>query len=190
MLLPTSSNSLWIHQPLTTDATSNASQHTNVAPTLRCDVCNVDCSSKDVFEKHLQGKKHNRNLQVRNNPTSASLAISNTVNHISFPNQMGTVDGQVVLGTSTLTAGPELEIKKWKVLKSGTTVDSVRVCTICNVVCNSQDVFNKHMAGKKHAIQVSYECGTWLLGYNLDLPSSFGVYSPVRWMNLSCHLGL
>jgi hypothetical protein len=48
-----------------------------------------------------------------------------------------------------------LETKKRKLLDGGAVVDSVRFCTICNVACNSQDVFNKHLAGKKHASQVN-----------------------------------
>ncbi|POO01957.1 zinc finger protein [Trema orientale] len=146
-LLSTSSNSSgnssWQHQPLATDGTNNfITQQAKVSQTVRCDVCNVDCNTRDVYEKHLLGKKHSKNLQMKSNPTTALLTGSITINNTSFPNQ-----------TSAAAASADLETKRWQLLKSGTAVDSIRVCTICNVVCNSQEVFNTHMAGKKHAVQ-------------------------------------
>ncbi|XP_062116601.1 uncharacterized protein LOC133830607 [Humulus lupulus] len=146
--LPTISNSLgssvWLHhQPMETDVTDNSvPQQTKVNQVVRCDVCNVDCNTRDVYEKHLLGKKHAKNLKMKSIPTTAMLTVSNTINNTSVPNK-----------TSAVAASAELETKRWKLVKSGTAVDSVRVCTICNVVCNSQEVFNTHKAGKKHAAQ-------------------------------------
>lgn len=147
--LPKSSNSLgnssWPDQPLATDVTNNIiPQQAKVSQSVRCDVCNVDCNTRDVYEKHLLGKKHAKNLQMKSNPTTAMLTASNTINNTSFLNQ-----------PSAVAANAELETKRWKLVKSGAAVESVRICTICNVVCNSQEVFNTHMAGKKHAVQVS-----------------------------------
>ena len=48
----------------------------------------------------------------------------------------------------------DLETKKRKVLECGAAAGAVRSCTICNVVCNSQSVFNSHLAGQKHAAMV------------------------------------
>lgn len=122
-----------------------------------CEVCNVVCNSKDVFDKHVTGKKHVKNLQVKNKPSTTSST--------SLAGQTSSVVGQMIIGTSDVASrqGLEvekqtvqgLEVEKHTVLTGGATTDSVRVCTICNVTCNSQEVFNEHIAGKKHAIQVN-----------------------------------
>lgn len=69
--------------------------------------------------------------------------------------QTGSVSGQIAPGTLSTATSAELEKKRRKLLNGGTAVDSLRVCSVCNVVCNSQEVFHKHLAGKKHAAQVS-----------------------------------
>ncbi|KAI4335928.1 hypothetical protein L6164_014523 [Bauhinia variegata] len=106
-------------QYFTNDTTVLSPNQTRVTKSMRCEVCKIDCNSKDAFEKHISGKKHKKNLQSETNPTSK-----------------------------------ELESKKRKDTSSGAVVDSVRFCTICNIVCTSQDVFSKHLAGKKHAAKV------------------------------------
>ncbi|XP_057502418.1 uncharacterized protein LOC130786188 [Actinidia eriantha] len=45
----------------------------------------------------------------------------------------------------------DLEAKRRKIMEGGAAADAVRLCTICNVVCNSELVYACHMAGKKHA---------------------------------------
>lgn len=50
---------------------------------------------------------------------------------------------------------PDLETKRQKVIAGGAPPDSVRICTICNVVCNSDKVFAFHLAGEKHALKVN-----------------------------------
>lgn len=47
-----------------------------------------------------------------------------------------------------------LETKRRKVLEGGATTQAVRACSICNVVCNSDTVFNYHLAGQRHASMV------------------------------------
>ncbi|KAI3452236.1 hypothetical protein Pfo_008901 [Paulownia fortunei] len=48
----------------------------------------------------------------------------------------------------------DLESKRRKVLEGGAAADAVRACSICNVVCNSDTVFNYHLAGQKHASMI------------------------------------
>ncbi|MED6121963.1 hypothetical protein PIB30_035201 [Stylosanthes scabra] len=93
---------------------------------MRCEVCKIDCNSKDAYEKHISGKKHKNNMQINANPMLAHGG-----------NNVGS------------------EVKKPKLSNGGAPVDSAKVCTVCNIVCNSQDVYNKHIAGKKHAAQVA-----------------------------------
>lgn len=45
----------------------------------------------------------------------------------------------------------DLETKRMKIVAEGASATSVRVCAACNVVCNSETVFNAHIAGQKHA---------------------------------------
>ncbi|KAF3968225.1 hypothetical protein CMV_007864 [Castanea mollissima] len=133
----TSSNSLWnnywTNQHLTNDATKIVPEQTKFVQSMRCEVCKIDCNSREVYEKHMRGKKHLRNLQAQV-PRSS-------------------IDGQVKFGASGGAAGKDLGTKKRKLLNGDAAADSVRVCTICNVTCNSQEVFNKHLAGKRHASQ-------------------------------------
>lgn len=51
-------------------------------------------------------------------------------------------------------AKEDLETKKQKVMEGGAAATAIRVCVICNVVCNSQTVFNYHLTGQKHATMV------------------------------------
>lgn len=109
-------------------------QTPKVVQPVRCELCKIDCNNKDVFEKHILGKKHKNNLQNQN----ASPAVANLPNWTSVKNLGGFED---------------IETKARKLTQGGTAADAVRICTICNVVCNSQVVFDKHITGKKHAIQ-------------------------------------
>ncbi|XP_048443680.1 zinc finger protein 346-like isoform X2 [Pyrus x bretschneideri] len=116
-------NSSWTNQPLANTATMNTPQPTVVVQSLRCDVCDIYCTSKPIYETHIAGKKHQKKVAMQHNPG--------------------------------VTAGAELETKRRNILRGGSTVDSVRVCTICNVTCNSEEVYNKHLYGKRHKAQAS-----------------------------------
>lgn len=139
-VVSTSLNFLWSNnQSLVNDIAIRIPEQITATQSLRCVVCNVDCNSKDVLEKHMSGKKHNRNLQ---NHSSALVG------------QIGSISHQKISGSAGASTGQSLFAKRLKLLEGGAPADSVKVCTICNVVCNSQDVFEKHLTGKKHAIQV------------------------------------
>ncbi|KAB2609431.1 zinc finger protein 346-like [Pyrus ussuriensis x Pyrus communis] len=116
-------NSSWTNQPLENTANMNTPQPTVVVQSLRCDVCDIYCTSKPIYETHIAGKKHQKKVAMQHNPG--------------------------------VTAGSELETKRRKILRGGSTVDSVRVCTICNITCNSEEVYNKHLYGKRHKAQAS-----------------------------------
>lgn len=134
--LNSSGDSYATSQPLVNNVTQSIPTQSKVIQPVRCVVCNIDCNSKDVFQKHISGKKHLRNLQNQHNPSTATLKRScNTINKVSLPSQ-------------------ELEMKRQKLLNGGAAVDSVRVCTVCNIACNGQEAFNDHLSGKKHAAQV------------------------------------
>lgn len=111
------------------DMTVPPSQPENSQP-VQCEVCNITCNTKEVFEKHTQGKKHLKNMQ--------KIAISSVIGP------------KVTPPTATATSVGELENKKHMLLQNGASADTLLYCQTCNVVCNNQDVFQTHLAGKKH----------------------------------------
>ncbi|KAI3673369.1 hypothetical protein L6452_39487 [Arctium lappa] len=113
----------------------NRSQPENSSQPMQCEVCNITCNSGDVLEKHKNGKKHLKNLQ--------KLAITSLL----APQMPPPVASAPLVGV--------LENKKHKLLQNGASVDTLIYCDICNVVCNNQDVFTKHLAGKKHSAKVT-----------------------------------
>ncbi|EFH53430.1 hypothetical protein ARALYDRAFT_323007 [Arabidopsis lyrata subsp. lyrata] len=49
----------------------------------------------------------------------------------------------------------DLETKRRRVVECGVSNESIRLCRICNVVCNSDTVYNDHLAGQKHAAKAA-----------------------------------
>ncbi|KAM1447294.1 hypothetical protein ACFXTO_006408 [Malus domestica] len=106
----------------------------NGTPKLHCEVCNIYCDTKDVLNKHKQGKKHKLNLDK--------------------------LKGKKIPGENSKKRAadqpPEdLETKKRKVLESGAAPDALRTCALCNVVCLSEMDFNNHRAGQRHVEAVA-----------------------------------
>ncbi|KAK8617167.1 hypothetical protein V6N13_117134 [Hibiscus sabdariffa] len=125
-------NQSWVNTVVSTP------NQTGLVQSMRCDVCNIECNTKDVYDKHITGKKHRRNLQEK---ISSTIAV--------FPES----SNAMMFGASCVVNAQELERKKQKLLNSGAAVNSVRMCTICNVACNSFEVFAKHLSGRRHAAQ-------------------------------------
>ncbi|KAK7295434.1 hypothetical protein RJT34_18343 [Clitoria ternatea] len=127
---------------------------TRIVQSAYCEVCKIDCTSKEVLDQHKLGKKHKKNLdKLREslNPTQvqASGSSSNPVIGPQLP-----IDKRKSSNKSkrkTAETPEELEKKKKKVLEGGAAAEAVRICGICNVVCNSETVYNFHLAGQKHA---------------------------------------
>ncbi|OMO84119.1 Zinc finger, U1-type [Corchorus olitorius] len=102
---------------------------------VRCEVCNIGCDTQDVYQKHLMGKKHQKNIQPKTNLGAAGLPETSNI---------------TVLGVTNVQ---ELEKNKQKLVNARAAVDSVRMCTICNVTCNSHEAFTSHLSGRRHAAQ-------------------------------------
>ncbi|GMH01363.1 hypothetical protein Nepgr_003202 [Nepenthes gracilis] len=154
----TSSNSLWnlscMYQAMMSNISKRKPKPMKVSQAIRCDLCNIDCNSIDVYQKHISGKKHNRNLQGKYSSGSmSSLQISQLINNGCTLGQTDTNVAQSMLGVPSAKSGEDLDRKKQKLVEGGTSVDSVKVCATCNVVCNSEIVFADHLAGKKHSAQ-------------------------------------
>ncbi|TQD86386.1 hypothetical protein C1H46_028075 [Malus baccata] len=101
----------------------------NGTPKLHCEICNIYCDTKDVLNKHKQGKKHKMNLDK--------------------------LKGKKIPGENSKRRAadqpPEdLETKRRKVLESGAAPDALRTCALCNVVCLTETDFNNHRSGQRH----------------------------------------
>ncbi|XP_015883381.3 uncharacterized protein LOC107419150 [Ziziphus jujuba] len=128
-----------------------------------CDVCKINCNSNDVYVKHLTGKKHLKNLEQLkklSNASNAAASIGSSAGSIPVigpPENPQTNKGKSVdtpkpheNATQSQAVKEDLEMKRRKIVESGTAAHSVRMCTICNVACNSQTVLDSHLGGQKH----------------------------------------
>lgn len=118
---------------------------------VRCQVCNIECDTVQVYEKHLSGKKHAKGLLKLYGSAQQSEVMQTSQSIIS---KCTTSGGQNMPGVATKPVN--LEVKRQKLLEGGAAVQSVRVCAICNVACNGEIAFADHLAGKKHAVQVIF----------------------------------
>lgn len=138
-----------------------------VMQSLRCELCKIDCSSQEIINRHLLGKRHKKNLEKLEESKNAATAAAAAAAAAAAvkPEPVAGMDktpledrAKLARGkakgkklTFAYKPGEDLETKKRKLLEGGTTADSVKVCTVCNVVCNSETVYSYHLAGQKHA---------------------------------------
>ncbi|CAI9109804.1 OLC1v1009708C1 [Oldenlandia corymbosa var. corymbosa] len=140
-----------------------------IVQSVWCEVCKVDCNTKNVLDQHKLGKKHKKNLQKLIQLANPQVVSPSPVSGPLHP-PASTVADKPVIGpaenplkgnssssqtaTNEAAAAGDLEIKRKKMLEGGAAADSVRMCAICNVVCNSETVFATHLAGQKHAAKL------------------------------------
>lgn len=172
----------WAHKLLPNETPVMFHNQTKINKSMQCEVCKIECNSKSVFEKHISGKKHQRNLQLQNNCTDTVLSGTS---YASSQIQTSGVQGNELF----VAVGRELESKKQKLLSGGgASVDSVKVCSICNIACNSQEVLSKHLAGKKHAAKVNCAFIRFSLGYLPLWDFVFQIFSPLAFISLFIYL--
>ncbi|KAK9075477.1 hypothetical protein SSX86_003801 [Deinandra increscens subsp. villosa] len=108
---------------------------------FKCEVCNITCNTEDLLEKHKQGKKHLKlaDDSSANAPKTATPAIA-----------------------SETLVGELVNKQQQGLLQHGARTDSI-FCHLCNVVCYNQEIFQKHVVGKKHSakaiIQLASQSG-------------------------------
>ncbi|KAF8408183.1 hypothetical protein HHK36_007325 [Tetracentron sinense] len=129
---------------------------TKIVQSAWCEICKIDCNSKDVLDQHKLGKKHNKNLEKIEESKKGANATVSTATPVALT--IGPVENPAVQQMKRKVAPPvpeeDLETKRRKLLEGGAAAEAVRACAICNVVCNSDVVFNYHLAGQKHAAMV------------------------------------
>lgn len=130
---------------------------TKVVQSAYCEVCKIDCTSKEVLDQHKLGKRHKKNLEkLRESLKPPQVHPSGSSNPVIGP-QLQNDKSKSVSGNKSkrkLETPEDLEKKKKKVLEGGAAAEAVRICAVCNVVCNSETVYNFHLAGQKHAAMI------------------------------------
>nr|XP_043634519.1 zinc finger protein 346-like [Erigeron canadensis] len=132
------------------------SKKTKIVQSAWCELCRTECTTIDVLYKHRSGKKHLKNLEKLMQATSAASTSASTPVNPAVPSNpiIGPPEKpkKGKSGTKKKAETPEdLEKKRRKVLEGGAAANAVRICQICNVVCNSDTVFRYHLTGQKHA---------------------------------------
>ncbi|CAL9763348.1 unnamed protein product [Musa acuminata subsp. burmannicoides] len=129
---------------------------TKVVQSAYCEVCKINCDTQEVLMIHKQGKKHQKNLQKLQETVTAKEKqepIATVEKETSIVEEEKYV-GEQKRKRGALATTEELEEKKRRVLEGGAAAEEVKVCTLCNVVVNSQKVYEYHIAGQKHAAMV------------------------------------
>ncbi|KAJ7971047.1 Zinc finger protein like [Quillaja saponaria] len=127
---------------------------TKIVQSAYCEVCKIDCNSKDVLDQHKLGKKHKKNVEKLREALGFPGPPAASNNSAPRPQEQPNKGKSKKSRKKAAETVEDLETKTRKVLEGGAAAEAVRLCTICNVVCNSELVFNYHLAGQKHAALV------------------------------------
>ncbi|KAG7535030.1 Zinc finger C2H2 superfamily [Arabidopsis thaliana x Arabidopsis arenosa] len=101
---------------------------------LLCKVCQISFTNNDTYKNHTYGKRHRNNLELQSGKSK-----------------------NILVGP----AEPSKEVlekhkKNKKVMIEGRAKTNADfACRMCNVVCQSQIVFDSHLRGQKHANMLS-----------------------------------
>ncbi|MCL7043498.1 hypothetical protein MKW94_019626 [Papaver nudicaule] len=136
---------------------SKKNKKTKVVQSAYCDVCKIECTSREALGQHRSGKKHKKTLEKVNEARRIAAQPSQPI--VIGPPPPVVVTAPVIgpqekpskKKKAALSSNESLDTKRRKLLDGGTAVEAVKICKECNVVCNSQTVYNYHLAGHKHA---------------------------------------
>lgn len=111
---------------------------------------------------HKTGQKHKKNLQKLQDaitPQPAKPPNSGVAANTAPPAAAAAADGVVPAvqpkkNKSSNASPADLEVKKRRVIEAGAAHGEMKICTACNVVVNSQKVYEFHLAGQKHKANV------------------------------------
>ncbi|KVI09083.1 Zinc finger, U1-type, partial [Cynara cardunculus var. scolymus] len=143
---------------------------TKIAQSAWCEICKIECNTKDVLYQHKLGKKHLKNLEKLN--SVSSVATSSFIPHVhpAVPSNpiIGPPENPKLVNPvpkkKKAETPEDLEMKRRKVLEGGAAANAVRTCRICNVICNSDTVFRFHLAGQKHSFMLKKLQGAGMTG--------------------------
>ncbi|XP_068656116.1 uncharacterized protein [Aristolochia californica] len=127
---------------------------TKIVQSAWCEICKIDCNSREVLDQHKMGKKHRKNIEkVEEMRTNANVAVAGNRKVLTSADERQ-LQGTIRKEAPASEPADDLETKKRKLLEGGAAPEAVRVCEVCNVACNSEVVFKYHLAGQKHAAQL------------------------------------
>ncbi|XP_065855720.1 uncharacterized protein [Euphorbia lathyris] len=154
---------VWPNYAYQTQGNGNSNKRqkkTKVVQSAYCEVCKVDCNSKDVLDKHKLGKKHRKNLE-KLQVAAAGPSVSSATNPSIGPqlDPKKATPSSIQRAKKKATTLENLETKRRKIVAGGAAQEAVRVCAICNVVCNSEGVYKYHLSGRKHATMMKKHMG-------------------------------
>ncbi|XP_074272964.1 uncharacterized protein LOC141596654 [Silene latifolia] len=155
-----------------------------------CELCRVDCTTPEVLKKHKNGKRHLRNLKVfeeMQNLSQQHLTVQNQAEGIAEAQTSDMADKTVqpfeeavIQDFSGGRGGLKRKMRGGHGgAKSFRTPDGIRrlvdppkpkpmfpfFCELCSVKCESQVIYESHLAGKKHLSSVKrYEGHKVVLG--------------------------
>lgn len=120
-------------------------------PNFFCEVCNVPCTSQQVFDDHVKGKKHRKATALAAEPKPAA---TNATSDADQPLQVHVAQEH----DNSSAANAEDNNKSNKSGESATTAKApsdnanaeVFVCEVCNVSCTGIASRDAHNKGKKH----------------------------------------
>ncbi|KAJ6830788.1 zinc finger protein 346-like [Iris pallida] len=140
---------------------------TKVVQSAYCEVCKVNCTCEGDLNSHKQGKKHRKQLQKllqesitpKAQNQKAPVAVKSETKELAAASKgKAVVTGeQKKRKKAPQSTEEDLETKKRKMLEYGAVPDDLRVCIICQVVVNSQAVYDSHVAGQKHLANVKQQ---------------------------------
>ncbi|XP_042492530.1 zinc finger RNA-binding protein 2-like isoform X7 [Macadamia integrifolia] len=137
----------------------SADKRNTVVESARREIRMIDCN-KDALDQHNLVKMHKNQEKLEEPEKEASSPAANDppIGPKESPaaNNSMTVGVQQPKKNGASPLGPreDLETRRRKLIEGGVAADSVKVCIICDVVCNSQVVFINHLRGQKHANMV------------------------------------
>lgn len=134
---------------------------TKVVQSAYCEVCKIKCDTQEILMIHKQGKKHKKNMQklqesITAKTTNAPSIIIQDKAPVVEPDKEKPTAERKRKNNAPATA-QDLEEKKRRVLEGGADAAQLKICAICNVVVNSQKVYDYHISGQKHADMVKKE---------------------------------
>ncbi|KAL9690701.1 hypothetical protein QQ045_011107 [Rhodiola kirilowii] len=118
-----------------------------------CTVCNIFNYSEESLQKHLAGKIHARNVKKFSTVTSSPVSV-HPIEILGLNNLKPAREPCSPADPSSVVPVGSMEIEEPISSEGGTAMLSPNVCTMCNIKCNSQELFTRHLAGKKHASKV------------------------------------
>ncbi|PKU82025.1 zinc finger RNA-binding protein-like [Dendrobium catenatum] len=120
-----------------------------IVENFSCEVCKIECNSQETLNTHKMGRKHKANLlklqeKITPKPSTSKKNIS--------AGQDQSTNVEAVKKPSSIKE--DLKTKKDKVVQGGAAEEAIMICALCDVVCNSKDVYDSHISGKKHLAMI------------------------------------